>query len=229
MSDQSTEGWEEPSLDAPKRAGRGAKIAVVLLIAAIAAVGVGAIGYASGAGWFAYRTWMYEGGELYVLNMHMTPRWIRVDGLEPVEVPPQNAQLIDLLGGTSHVTVHTSEQGGTPETSYDVTIDHQDAMLKLADKKCLAVVDLRPYYGGGGSKGKLGIVARIRADDHLYIAKTRNIVWPRKDFPPTFHPSYGPAQWMELVGCELLDDDEFLDGYLGFRLEERFRKAQGGP
>lgn len=200
-----------------------ARIAVAIGVL-VAIAGIGGIGQLSGAGWFGYRDWMYGPGELYALNMGDEPLWISVDGMERLEVPAQNAQIADLMGGTSHVVVTDTDEAVVDE--YDITIDGSDAFLKLTDEGCLAVVDITPFYGGNAS-GALDFEAYLRRDARVWIPQSRNVVWPRKDFPSRLEGGQGKGLWFELVACDLFEEPKFLDGYLAARIEQRMEKALG--
>ncbi len=139
-------------------------------------------------------------------------------------MPAENAQIVDLMGGTSHVVVTDAEE--TVVDEYDVTIDGSDAFLKLTDQGCLAVVNITPFYGGDAT-GPLDFEAYLRRDTRVWIPQSRNVVWPRKDFPSRLEGGEGKGLWFELVACELFEEPEFLDGYLTARIEQRMEKALG--
>ena len=193
-------------------------------VAAVIALAVGFIGHLSGAGWFGYRDWLHDGGELYALNMSKSPLRVSVDGREPVEVPPEDARILEILGGTTVVDV--TDAAGESVATYDVTVDGSHAFLKLTDDGCLAVVDITPFYGGEVG-AKLDFEAYLHSDARLWIPRSRNVVWPRKDFPSRLEGGEGNGIWFELVACELLEEPEFLDAYLAVRLESRMAAALG--
>lgn len=193
------------------------------LVVILAIALIGGVGQLAGTGWFGYRSWMYEGGELYVLNMGAEPIFAAVDGLEPVEVESENAQRIDLVGGTSKLVI-TNKAGEVTEEQ-DVTLDNSHALFKNDDKTCLAVVEVAGYYNRE-APGKPVIRHKIKGSEKLYIPETRNVIWPRKDFPKKVSPGDGEPLWVEIVGCDLLDDDAFLESYLGFQLQQRFQQAK---
>jgi hypothetical protein len=200
------------------------KARLLIALGALAALGlIGGIGQLSGAGWFAHRTILWGEGELYVLNMGMEPVGVVADGGKLVEVAPQDAQLIPLIGGTTRVEVR--DKSGTVTQTHEVTIDGSHALLKLGEPRCLAVVDLTPFYGGKGG-GQIIIHEVVPADQPVWIAGSRNVVWPRRDLPPRLAGGDGPGRWVEIVGCELLDDRPFLAGMLQLRLEERVKKLR---
>ncbi len=191
-------------------------------------VGLGAfagVGKLSGTGWFGYRDWMYEGGELYVLNMNEEPVLASVDGFEDVEIPLLNAQRLDLVGGTSEIIIKHPTSGKVLET-HEVTLDGSHAILKVAPgEECFAVVDVSAYYRG--QQGARPIVLdKITKDQKLHVIGSRNVIWPRKPFPKKIDPAFGPARWVSIVGCDLFDDEEYLEGYLDFQIQEGFRKAK---
>lgn len=216
MSSEVTESYERPS--------RLRAILIGLVVAALVLTGVGLIGHLSGAGWFGYRNWYYEGGELYLLNMSKQPLYASIDGGERVEVPAENAHIVDVQGGTSVVDI--TDASGAAAGRYEVTVDRSHAFLKLTDEGCLAVVDVTPFYGGT-QKDKLDFEAYLRRPTRVWIPRSRNVIWPTKDFPAQLQGGEGKGFWFELVACELLDEPIFLDAYLATRLESRMAKALG--
>ena len=196
-----------------------------LLIVLVAIAVFGVIGQLSGTGWFGYRAWMYEGGELYILNRSPTPVLASVDGFKDVEVPADNAQRLDLVGGHSTVAIKDAKTLEVLST-HEVDLDGFHALLKLQpEADCLAIVDVSGYYSGRGGAQPV-VVDEVRGDDALYYFETRNVIWPRKEFPPRIDPKLGSPRWAEIVGCDLFDDREFLESYLGYRLEEAFKKMK---
>lgn len=208
----------------PQTPSRMTKVLGVLAGVAVVALIIGGVGRLSGTGWFGYRTWMYEGGELYVLNSNLEPRYVSVDGLEPVEVPAKNAQRLDLIGGTSEVTI-SKTAGGAPLATEKITVDKSHALLKLTDKECLGVFDVGSYYTQGGD-GIPSLVKKIDKGARITVLDSRNIVWPRKSFPKRVQPSDGKLLAVEIVGCDLFEDEEFLVSYIGHQIAERFKKDQ---
>ena len=200
------------------------KWALIVGIFVVVAAAVGSIGHLSGAGFFGYRTFLYGEGELYALNMGAEPLWISVDGRERAEVPGHNAKVVDLVGGTSTVTV-TNGAGEVIDTHH-VTIDDSHAFLKLTDEGCVAVVDVTPFYGGQ-QRGMLDFEAFLRNPERVWIPHSQNDLWPRKEFPSKLAGGDGKGLWFEIVACELFDEPEFLDAYLATRVEQRMARALG--
>lgn len=204
------------------------RLKTALLVAILALLGlaaVGSVGVISGAGFFSYRTFLYGEGELYVLNMSPQPMYVSVDGREKVEVPAENAKIVEIIGGESRVEAF--DGSGQVKGTYTVDARNSHAFLKLTDDQCLAVVDLDPFYRGSG-KQDIRFVALLNEKTRVWIPESRNVVWPRKAFPSALTAKDGPGMWVELVGCPLLEDTKFLDAYVAVRLEERVRKAKGG-
>lgn len=198
---------------------------VALIAGLLAVLGVvGFIGTISGAGFFGYRSILFGEGELYALNMGDTPLWVAVDGRERAEVPAGNAKVVDLVGGTSQVVVTDADEKTI--ATYEVTIDDSHAFLKLTDEGCVAVVDITPFYGGQQG-GRLDFDAYLRNDARVWIPQSKNVVWPRKDFPPKLSGGQGKGLWFELVACELFEEPGFLDAYLATRVEQRMARALG--
>lgn len=210
--------------DIPEPPSRLKKFAIVGAIVLLGAFAVGIVGQLSGVGWFGYRSTLYGTGELYALNLGDEPLFVSVDGREKVEVPAQNAEILELIGGTSKVVVSDGEDEVV--SRHDVTAKNSHALLKLTDQGCLVATNISPYYGGKVPKTQ-DFVAKIRAKKRVWIPDSTNVVWPRKAFPKRLAADGGQGIWVELVACELLDDPKFLDAYISFRLEERMKKALG--
>ena len=220
------DGVDDLDLSSSAGTSRGTKIIGVLLGVAVVALIIGGVGKLSGTGWFGYRTWMYEGGELYVLNSNLEARFVSVDGLEPVEVPARNAQRFDLIGGTSEITISKTADGA-PLSTENITVNKSNALLKLTDEKCLGVFDVGSYYTQGGD-GIPSLVKKIDKGDRVTVLESRNTVWPRKSFPKRVQPSDGKLLAVEIVGGDLFEDEEFLTSYIGHQIAERFKKDQEG-
>lgn len=197
------------------------RLVIALGVAALL-LGVGAIGEVSGAGWFGYRDFLWGPNDLYLLNLGAEPLWVSVDGQERVEVPPENAQIVEILGGVSRVDV--TDGAGKPRGSYEVRTEKGHAFLKLTDDGCVAVTDITPFYGGKPGP-KLKFVAHLKPKTRVWVTTSRNVVWPRKDFPSRLQGGEGRGLWFELVACELFDEVEFLDAYLAARIEDRMKTA----
>ena len=119
-----------------------------------------------------------------------------------------------------------TDASGATVATYEVMVDRSHALLKLTDDGCLAAVDITPFYTGT-SGGELKFRAHLREETRVWIAQSRNVVWPRKDFLARLEGGEGDGLWFEIVACELLDEQEFLDPYLSVRLESRMAKALG--
>lgn len=182
------------------------------------------MGIVAGTGFFGYRSVLYGDGQLYALNMSDQPLWVSVDDREKVEVPAQNAQILDIIGGETRAVV--TDASGEVVGRYDVFTDNSHAFLKLTDEQCLAVVNLDPYYRSGSSKD-IEIVEKLDERTRVWVPDSKNVVWPRKAFPKRLSAGEGRGTWIELVGCPLLEDPQFLDAYLAVRLDERMGKALG--
>ena len=200
----------------------GYVIIVVAVLAGVAAIG--AAGYISGAGWFGYRQIMYGDGEIYLLNMGDKPLEVSVEGRESVEVDAQGARTVEVVGGKSQVVVKNA--AGDIVERHTVVVDHSDALLKLTKDGCLAVSNIGAFYGRGGEG--LEFVEMIEADEQLFVPGSTNVIWPRQTFPAKLPREGGEAMWVELVGCSLLEQEEFLRAYLDVQLGQRLKKARGG-
>lgn len=199
------------------------KVLIVGVIVLIVAILIGSIGHFIGTGWFGYRSILYGRGDLYVLNFSDEERQIVVDGRAPVEVLAQNAQIVEIIGGTSEVKI--LDAAGKVVDTYQVTAKDSHAFLNISDDSCLVVADMTAFYGGGGPKNLI-FKAQLKPDDRVYIPNSTNVVWPRRDFPLRTKSGGGPVTWIELVGCSLFDDPQTLDGYMHMRLEDRFARNQ---
>lgn len=214
---------EDDDLIPPQPSPLKARLAILAAVL-VGLLIIGGIGQLSGAGWFAHRSILWGEGELYVLNMGDEPLKIVADGVEREEVAARDAQIIPLVGGTTHIRLLSAS--GEPRGEHDVTIDGSYALLKVGPEICLAVADITPYYGGKGGAQGVPIHEVVRADQPIWIAGSRNVVWPRRDFPKILAGGDGPGRWVEMVGCDLLDDRGFLSGYLELRLQERLKKLR---
>ncbi|MBA2664611.1 MAG: hypothetical protein H0U74_20155 [Bradymonadaceae bacterium] len=210
----------EPVAPRPQYTWKAAVIIGLCVLAVVA--GIGAIGHISGTGWFGYRQVLYGGGELYILNLSDDERLVVVDGRAPVEVPAQNAQMVEIIGGTSQVIIlDTAHQ---QVDSYEVTIDRSHALLNISQASCLVVADISSFYGGKAKK--LAFVEFLREDRRVYVPNTTNVVWPRRSFPPRLDAQGGPGLWIEIVGCPLLDERDYLEAYMDVRLQQRFERKE---
>lgn len=201
------------------------KVLVFLVLAVVGVLAMGGVGMIAGAGFMGYRTWMYEGGALYILNFNDQAINISVDGADGVNVPAENARTLDILGGTSEVKV-TDAKGKVMKT-YSVEARDSHAMLKLGEGVCVVVLDISNYYRKGGDK-QLKVVHRMTEDQTLYVPESTNVIWPRASFPTQYNPGSGTLYWFEKVACELLKDEEehMLLGYMGQRLTDRMMRQQ---
>lgn len=181
---------------------------------------IGAVGHFAGAGWFGYRQILYGVNNIYLLNMGPEKLQVSVAGREPVEVDPEGARLVEVMGGDSEISI-LDASGAVLETR-TVFTDDSSALLKLSEDGCLAVSDVGAFYGRGGDG--LNIIKTIDPATRLYVPESKNIIWPRKPFPRALAKDAGQALWIELVGCALLDEPRFLRGYLDTRLGERMSK-----
>lgn len=201
------------------------KPVLFLGLAVAGVIAMGGVGVISGAGFMGYRTWMYEGGALYVLNFKGQDISVTVDGGQGVDVPNENARTLDVLGGTSEIEVQ-DKQGQVLER---VTLEARDshAMLKLGEGVCVVVLDISGYYHKGGDK-KLKVVHRMTEDQTLYVPESTNVIWPRASFPTRYNPSSGTLYWFEKVACELLkvEEEHMLLGYMSQRLSDRMLRQQ---
>lgn len=225
----------------------GYLIVIISVIVGVAAVG--AVGYISGAGWFGYRQIMYGNGQVYLLNMGSEPLSVTVEDRETVIVPPEDARAVDVVGGESELVVRTvppaqqskgkkksadgktdnvadAEPTGEVVERHSVFVDNSHALLKLTKEGCLVASDVGAFYGRGGEG--LEFVEMIEEDQQVYVPGTTNVIWPRQTFPGKFDREGGDAIWLELVGCSLLEQEEFLRAYLDVRLGNRLNKARGG-
>lgn len=201
------------------------KPVVFLTLAVVGVLAMGGVGMISGAGFMGYRTWMYEGGALYVLNFDGHDVTIAVDGGEAVNVPNENARTLDILGGTSQVDVKDSQ--GKVLKTFTVEARDSHAMLKMGKDVCVVVLDISGYYSKSGDK-KLKVVHRMTREQSLYVPESTNVIWPRASFPTRYNPGSGTLYWFETVACELLKEKEesMLLGYMSQRLTDRMMRQQ---
>lgn len=196
---------------------------ITIVLALVALGAVGAVGHFAGAGWFGYRQVLYGVNDIYLLNMSEHALWVSVEGREAVEVAAEGARLVDIMGGVSRVVVKDGD--GKIVGEHEVLTDHSSALLKLSQDGCLAVSDVGAFYGRGGDD--LKIIRAIDQKTQLYVPGTEHIIWPRQTFPRSIPSGGGDVLWIELVGCVLIDEPDFMRGYLDVRLGERLAKARG--
>lgn len=208
-------------LKSGKKRSTGALMVALGVLVALGAIG--GVGQLAGAGWFGYRQILYGVNEIYLLNMGSEKLQVSVAGRELIEVEPQGARLVEVMGGDSEVSIHDAD--GVVRETRTVFTDHSSALLKLSADGCLAISDVGALYGRGGDG--LNIIQTIDASTRLYVPESKNIIWPRKTFPRALAKDAGQALWIELVGCALLDEPRFMRGYLDTRLGERLAKERG--
>jgi hypothetical protein len=197
---------------------------IILLVTVVVGVGaVGAIGYITGAGWFGYRQLMYGDGQIYLLNMGAETLEVSVEDRESVEVPPNDARMVDVVGGESQLVVR--DEAGEVVDRHAIFVDNSHALLKLSNDSCLVASDVGAFYGRGGEE--LEFIEMINEDQTVFVPGSTNVIWPRQDFPAKLDRDGGDAVWLELVGCPLLDQPEFLRGYLDVRLGTRLKNGKG--
>ncbi len=183
---------------------------------------IGGVGKLSGSGWFGYRSFAYGRTQIYLLNLSEEAKSVSITGLmEPIEVAPQGAEIIDVIGGDLDIEI--SSKSGKSE-HLNIFADDASALVKLSDDGCLTITNLTAYYGGNQPKDP-DYEAFIHKNKRSYVIPSRNIVWPRKPFPRSLDAYGGPGMWVELVGCALLNDRTMLDGYVVLRLQDRMAKA----
>lgn len=208
-------------LKSGKKRSTGALMVALGVLVALGAIG--GVGQLAGAGWFGYRQILYGVNEIYLLNMGSEKLQVSVAGRELIEVEPQGARLVEVMGGDSEVSIHDAD-GEVLETR-TVFTDDSNALLKLSEDGCLAVSDVGAFYGRGGQG--MEIIKTIDPATRLYVPQSKNIIWPRKTFPRALPKDGGQVLWVELVGCALLDEPRFMRGYLDTRLGERLAKERG--
>lgn len=217
---------DDLDLTPPKGLSKGVKFLLGALVVVLVFLGMGMVGQLSGAGFFGHRTWMYGEGTLYVLNFQAPELQISIDGRPAKEVPFENAQVFDLVGGSSDVVV--TDKQGKQVGRYTIEAKNSHALLKLGPETCVVALDLGPYYGAGGASGdgKLLVKTRVMEDQQIYVPKSTNIVWPNKDFPSRFNPKDGDSLWIEKVACALLkpEEEHLLLAYMQGRLRERMSR-----
>jgi hypothetical protein len=201
--------------------GRALRWAVIGLLVVLVLVGIGAVGKFSGTGWFGWRQLAYDGGTLYVVNLGDSNYTVSVEGRKSHTLEPRGFQHIDLVGGTSEVAVRSDE--GEART-FNITVDGSHAVLKLGGG-CLAAADISEFYDRSKREmPRLKIVARIGEDQQVWVSGTTQVMWPQESLPKAL-PG-GKGIWVESVGCAILDDTAYLEGYLRTKLQGRLRQQK---
>lgn len=183
---------------------------------------VGVVTHLVGVGFLGYRSLLFGRGDLYILNLSDEERFVVVDGRSPVVIHSQDAQLVELIGGRSKVEILDDQQ--KLWRSFEIEIDDSHGLLNISDEACLAVTDLSGLYKGESSS--VAIKTLLEAGEEIHILGSTNVVWPRREPPPRVDLTQGPALSVEIVGCALLQEPEFLREYLLLRLEERMGSPQ---
>lgn len=202
--------------------GRMKRAVIILVSALLVLLIIGSVGQLAGAGWFGYRQILYGVNEVYLLNMGPEKLVVSVDGREPVEVDPEGARLVEVMGG--EVTVQIKDAGGALVEERELSTDNSDALLKLSEDGCLAISDLGAFYGRGGED--MEIVDTLDEEAREYHLNSETLIWPREAFPRSASSGGGPVLWVELVGCALIEEPKFMRGYLDVRLKERLKSAR---
>lgn len=200
---------------------RWQQVLIGLVLVSAVVVLVGGVAHLVGIGFMGYRLVLHGDGDLYVLNLTGEERFVSVEGREAKVIHAQDAQLMELVGGRSQVQIY--HQDMTPWREWEVETSRSHVLLNISTESCLAVTDITALYTGQGS---VEFSALLPADVEVHVLGSRNIVWPRRNPPPRVDPSYGPALSVEIVGCPLLQEPEFLKEYLLVRIEERMSRTE---
>lgn len=212
------ESFEGVEVDAGMSTGKRVALGVAALLVVVAILG--AVTQMAGVGFLGYRSILYGSGELYVLNLSDEERFVQVEGREPEPVLAQNAQIVELIGGTSKVDILNADK--SLWKSYQVTIDDSAAILNISDGACLAVADVTDLYRGQDQG--LSFQKLLDASTEFYQVESHNVIWPRRSFPTRIDPSKGSTLWVEIVACRLFEDPAYLSEYLMIRLQQRMEK-----
>jgi len=209
---------DEQDIDVDE-SGRVLRWIVIGLLVVLVLVGIGAVGKFAGTGWFGWRQFAYDGGTLYAVNLGDSNYTVTVEGRKSHTLEPRGFRHIELVGGTSEVVV-TSDDEQT--RTFNITVDGSHAVLKLGGG-CLAAADISEFYDSSKREmPRLEIVARIGEDQQVWVAGTKQVMWPRESLPKAL-PG-GEGIWVETVGCPILDNTPYLEGYLRTKLQGRLRE-----
>jgi hypothetical protein len=181
---------------------------------------LGGVGHLVGIGFLGHRLILHGEGELYVLNLSPQERFVSVDGRPPEVVHAQNAQIVQLIGGTSQVEILDEDDQVIQE--YTIQTSRSHGLINISDHSCLAVADISTMYGEGAAS--LELVSLLTQEERVHAFDSRNVVWPRRNPPPRIDPTLGPMLVVEIVGCPLLDDPGFLREYLLVRIQDRMER-----
>jgi hypothetical protein len=167
----------------------------------VLALGIlGGIPWMLGLGPFGLRQILSEKVTLYVVNTTGYNLTIQLTNDPPRESLAQTVEAIETFSGQTTIQV-INEQGEVLEThEWDLS---QDSLLNALGSECMALVDLAGYYGEGAS-GQLEVVSRIRREDRLVHITADQLLLPRHTMPDQLA---GTMHWLELVGCDLLNED----------------------
>lgn len=191
------------------------------LVAGLAAValvaGAGVAAHLSGYGWFGYRVLLYGHNQLYVLNLEDEPRRVIVDGRTTRDVQPDNAAIAPLVGGAASVRIETPE--GEPIATRTVETDRTNVLYHLGGESCLVVTEVSNV--DDGTDLTVEVVDMPGPQTELYHLDSRNIVWPR-GYPGVLDETASdPPRSVEVLDCDLRDDEDFVTEYITQRLRAR--------
>lgn len=181
---------------------------------------LGAVGHLVGIGFLGHRLLLHGEGDLYVLNLTPEELFVSVDGRPLEVVHAQNAQIVQLIGGTSRVEIYDEEESF--RESYEVRSSRSHGLLNLSEEACLVVADISSMYGEGGRDAGVEIVRTVEpGGDRVIPLESFNVVWPRRTPPARMAAERGPMLVVEIVGCPLLEDPGFLKEFLVVRIQDR--------
>ena len=193
------------------------------LVAALLAVVVGALAgaavvpFSQGMGWFGVRSWLLEGGELYVLNLTDESWEVVIDDGAPHGVAPEGARLLPLLGGVSEVVLRDLEHGEVDR--WEIDPGQGASLLHLGPESCVVVAEVQGLFDD--SEVVAQVVDVLDGQQRLHRLSAPRVIWPRA-YPGSVREHPGETILaLEVIDCTMGDDTDFLGEYLAAYLVER--------
>lgn len=201
----------------PSSASRRIALALAALVCVATALAV--VPHLLGYGCFGHRAIIYGQGDLYVLNLEETPRFVAVDGERPLHVEAGNARIIPVVGGDFSVEAFDDEHQLI--NGWELEANDSDLFMNFSDDRCFVVSRLSGVDDPDNIT--VEITDRLDAGTEFTELESRNVVWPRGVPGVGDEGSSEPAKSLEIVDCSLLYDSPFLGDYLETQFQDRLR------
>ncbi|MCB9532011.1 MAG: hypothetical protein H6698_05925 [Myxococcales bacterium] len=172
---------------------------------AIAAAAIGAVvgaPWALGFGPAGARIFTSHEIPVHILNLSGQDVDIELAFTSPKRVTAGTLETLETLSGGA--TLVTRSPDGAVVEELEIEADGP-VFYNVGGGTCFAVFDLSEFYGDDERGGDLRVVARLDESTRLYAFDAETVVLPRGVAPAA---ARGKVQWIEPVGCNLLELDE---------------------